>query len=189
MSDAMCAVTGCPRKADTRGWCRSCYRRELVYGDPTVVRKVHRHDPESAAQMMRDALLRPLVPYSGHVADPWPCLCERCGSEVAPSLMSIRAGQGGCRFCGHKKPDDSIGYTGTHARLRRQRGLASDYACVDCGGPAEDWSYEGGSADERISESDHKGCAFTPDLSFYSPRCTKCHGEFDGFASSGKRAD
>src|SRR5690606_10192141 len=38
---------------------------------------------------------------------------------------------------------DDIGYLGMHDRMRLLHGHAKEHSCVDCGGPALDWSYDG----------------------------------------------
>ena len=67
-------------------------------------------------------------------------------------------------------------YRAVHKRLDRLRGLASGYACVDCGQPAHHWSYDNTSDQERISTEGHP---YSPDLAAYSPRCQPCHVRFD----------
>lgn len=66
-------------------------------------------------------------------------------------------------------------YGTVHSRLRRDRGPASAAICADCGAAASEWSYRGGSADELTSP---KG-KYTPDLSYYVPRCFPCHRALD----------
>ena len=68
-----------------------------------------------------------------------------------------------------------------HARLRDQRGKASEYPCVDCGQPAHGWSYDhSDDAAERISRRGHR---YSTDLHLYAPRCATCHAVFDGVGS------
>jgi hypothetical protein len=66
-------------------------------------------------------------------------------------------------------------YMDAHSRLRRSRGSASGYECVDCGRRARDWSYQGGAPDEAPSEYG----PYTYDSEFYVPRCASCHGRYD----------
>ncbi|MDA9918017.1 hypothetical protein N9D44_01760 [Pontimonas sp.] len=44
--------------------------------------------------------LEPLEPYPGNTRALWKSKCMSCGKEVSPALGSVRAGQGGCKFCG-----------------------------------------------------------------------------------------
>lgn len=59
-------------------------------------------DPATAVEVMREAGLEPLEPYV-NARRPWRCQCLRCGREVAPWFMSVRAGSG-CGYCGHRSP-------------------------------------------------------------------------------------
>jgi hypothetical protein len=75
---------------------------------------------------------------------------------------------------------DDVGYMGVHTRLREKFGPASFYDCVDCGGDARDWSYDGGAPDERRQECGQmEGTVYSLDFSFYSPRCRTCHHQYD----------
>ena len=74
---------------------------------------------------------------------------------------------------------DVPGYAGVHKRLRRDVGPAKDRRCVDCGSPAEEWSYDGGCPDEAKADWGGSILAYSPDLSRYSPRCRKCHRHMD----------
>ena len=56
-------------------------------------------DAGAAAEAMLAALLEPLETYPGS-NQPWRCRCLRCGDEVRPRLVHIRAGRGGCMTCG-----------------------------------------------------------------------------------------
>lgn len=68
------------------------------------------------------------------------------------------------------------GYVSTHNFLRRARGKAAEFACIDCGDTAAEWSYDGGDPDEV---SDDQGRKFTRNTEAYSPRCVRCHRVFD----------
>jgi hypothetical protein len=79
-----------------------------------------------------------------------------------------------------------------HARLRRERGSASNYPCIECGERREygatgedsmNWSYDYGAPDEML----HAGYgAYSADPDFYSPRCAfPCHFQYD-FERSGR---
>ena len=77
-------------------------------------------------------------------------------------------------------PDEQLAYAGMHARLYRMFGSARHLACFDCGGPAREWSYEGGDPNERIGD-DGRGrmSAYSTDPSYYHPRCMRCHNAHD----------
>lgn len=72
-----------------------------------------------------------------------------------------------------------INYKAAHMRIRKERGRARDHQCVDCGGTAAQWSYNGGSEDELSGDSNGFPVVFSPNPSDYSPRCRQCHVNFD----------
>jgi hypothetical protein len=58
-----------------------------------------------------------------------------------------------------------------HHRIKKARGPASDYACVDCGEPAQDWSTANPSSDDLRTR--------------FQPRCRPCHRYYDGMVGEG----
>jgi len=52
-----------------------------------------------------------------------------------------------------------------HKRVRKARGRANTYSCVDCGRPAREWS--------QIHDSD------AMDVNNFEPRCRSCHLKYD----------
>lgn len=72
-----------------------------------------------------------------------------------------------------------IGYGGAHYRVVADRGRASAQSCVDCGEPAREWSYRGGSDDERVED----GCSYSLNVDDYDPRCARCHKRYDDVVS------
>lgn len=60
---------------------------------------------------------------------------------------------------------DDAGRSNKHARIRSQRGKASEYDCVDCGDQALDWSRRKDGDCNNIWDHD--------------PRCRRCHMEYD----------
>jgi 3-oxoacyl-[acyl-carrier protein] reductase len=58
-----------------------------------------------------------------------------------------------------------------HHRVKKARGPASNYPCVDCGGPAQDWSTADPSSDDVWAR--------------FQPRCRKCHRRYDGAVGEG----
>lgn len=63
-------------------------------------------------------------------------------------------------------------YSGIHNLLWRKFGKASNYPCVDCGLPADEWSYTYGAPDERYNEF---GNPWSADPTYYQPRCVSDH--------------
>lgn len=79
---------------------------------------------------------------------------------------------------------DEIRYRTAHDRVRKMRGRASEYLCVDCTGPAQEWSYQGGCPRERTEfrtsrSGDSRMVAYSPDPDRYVARCIPCHIRFD----------
>lgn len=52
-----------------------------------------------------------------------------------------------------------------HGKLKRARGKASDYKCIDCENKAQDWSQRHDTSGDNIDE--------------YDPRCRSCHLIYD----------
>jgi hypothetical protein len=93
--------------------------------------------------------------------------CPVCGRRAR-----IRRDRRSCsRACGHKLTGAALraerpSYDVWHNRVKKARGPASDYRCIDCGGPAEDWS----TADRSSNDVWVR----------FHPRCRKCHRRYDG---------
>lgn len=114
----------------------------------------------------------------------WLCRCD-CGKELVRWLSSITSGRS--RTCGDPQghPELQRGrpprkaqptYTAFHTRMRSDRGSASAHACVDCGGAARDWSYDGLDPDECTDTSYFgKPIAYSLKQEHYAPRCRPCH--------------
>lgn len=66
-------------------------------------------DPHEAAEVMRRAGLEPQTPFPGS-KNPWKCIHVACGREVTPAYGSVKAGQGGCKYCAGNvvDPEDAI---------------------------------------------------------------------------------
>lgn len=117
------------------------------------------------------------------------CSIEGCGRKhVAHSYCEMHAR----RFRKHGDPlvagektgrppkGEHPGFHAVHKRLHRQRGAASLHRCVDCGGFAREWSYNGNDPAELVGRSGRFEMHYSLDLSFYEPRCVSCHRKFDG---------
>lgn len=78
---------------------------------------------------------------------------------------------------------DDIMYDSAHARVKRRRGGACNYPCIDCGEVAQDWSYNRKAKRELYGPSKAHGkayiLAYSADPDDYEPRCRKCHSAFD----------
>ena len=65
------------------------------------------------------------------------------------------------------------GYQAAHLRVASEQGPASSHPCVDCGSPAQEWSYT--YTTNRELRDPKSGCAYSLSLSDYVPRCRSCH--------------
>jgi hypothetical protein len=98
--------------------------------------------------------------------------CPVCGA-----LAMIRRDRRSCsRACGYAlaraaRQAANPSYDVWHKRVTKARGPASQYACVDCGEPAEDWS--------TVNPSSHDVRAR------FQPRCRTCHRRYDGAVGEG----
>ena len=62
-----------------------------------------------------------------------------------------------------------------HRRLYADRGPASNHLCVDCSGPADDWSYDWAHWEDVAQGIRPPRTTFSTNLDAYVPRCTPCH--------------
>jgi len=75
-----------------RGGCNFCAKKDAHSSSAL--------DPKVAVQLMIEAGLRPLEPYSTSKSE-WRCECLICGEVVVTTHDNVKQG-GGCRFCGRK---------------------------------------------------------------------------------------
>jgi hypothetical protein len=159
------------------------------FGRLTVIREVRTYTPDG--HPTRSALCRcdcgnesrPAV-SSLVSGDARSCGCsrgqpkyERKRCPVCGKSAMIRRGRRACsRSCGYRltsaarqsaDPSDDV----LHHRVKKVRGPASNYACVDCGRAAEDWSTVYPSRDDVWVR--------------FQPRCRKCHRRYDGAVGEG----
>lgn len=71
---------------------------------------------------------------------------------------------------------EAIGYEAAHARVEADRGRACEHSCIDCGGRAENWSYDHADPNELRNA---RGLPYSPHTMHYAPRCLSCHARFD----------
>ena len=112
----------------------------------------------------------------------WLCQCD-CGAETVHSGSNLRRRRTlscGCR----REPVDltaPVTYAAAHKRVRAKRGPATAYRCVDCGEPANEWSYNHCEAMYELEQAvrGERGhvsmLRFHPNPIYYSPRCRTCH--------------
>lgn len=67
-------------------------------------------------------------------------------------------------------------YQQVHRALRRARGPARSYRCLQCDRQAAHWAFDDTKAKVQV---DARRRRFSTDLAAYIPLCAKCHGRFD----------
>ena len=73
-------------------------------------------------------------------------------------------------------------YIQAHRKVRKEKGPATDYLCVDCGDNAHEWSYDYSDPEPLMSGTS----AFSFDVFRYEPRCRICHDAFERRADPNK---
>jgi len=152
-----CSVDACEAPKYCRGYCIKHYGRWRSHGDPLKV----------------------------IVQTKTPCIVESCElNQHAKGYCSAHLYRfqkygnplvdGPGRGVGRKRMAQPS-YTGIHKRLFYDKGKASAHACADCGGPAKEWSYDGGCPNEIYETLAKQPIAYSVDQSRYSPRCLSCH--------------
>lgn len=119
----------------------------------------------------------------------WLCRCSCCGTEKTVQGGALRAGKS--RGCGGRR-SGRVRYNSVMVKLRKARGKASERACIDCGGPAEQWRYDGSDPDELydialIGYREGREVAYSTDPSHYDPLCRRCVGVRTYAVSGNKR--
>lgn len=166
-----CAIEECDRNKYCRGWCKMHYTRWLTHGDPAVSMR-----PVAKTCAVEDCGLRqhahgycPSHLYHvNYYGDP---LAVGPGKSSGRNRMAVPS------------------YAGMHKRLFYDKGRASAHSCVDCGGRAQEWSYDGGCPNELHETLEKLPIAYSLDQSRYSPRCKKCHRTRDESLNRPRGAD
>lgn len=158
-----CSIEGCDRKPQGRGYCKYHWKKWRLYGDPlgsSDYKQVKRDCSVDGCEKAYHA--NGYCSFHGYRA-------ERYGDPLAigPGKRSGRKRMG------------VPSYAGIHKRLFYDLGQASRRTCVDCGGRADEWSYNGGADREYWEDTRGSLVAYTTDFSFYSPRCVRCHRIYD----------
>lgn len=173
MDDNTCSLPDCDKPLKRMGYCYGHYMKSWRYGTPTPVSSPGWVD-------IRGQRFGTLVVVSRSDFR-WLCACD-CGGERLVSAGDLNR-VGDESTCGdrkvHRRRDDA-GYTAAHQRCRSDRGRVQEHPCIDCGNPAQHWSYNHDDADERIAYGlSANGVAYSLDPDHYSPRCVSCHKVFD----------
>jgi hypothetical protein len=166
-----CSAEGCAKKARTKGatYCETHYYRLRRNGTTAQLRPWSRHK----GMCKVDDCVSPVDAEQG--------MCQLHATRVArhgdPLAFTHQRDRNYSRGEDHEWWTGSDAtYTAVHQRVKASRGPASGHPCTDCGGKAEQWSYDHGDPDERFSED---GRAYSLDASHYFPRCVSCHKRYD----------
>lgn len=133
-----------------------------------------------------------IAPRLADGATRWVCQCD-CGSTMTTRANLLLRGH--TKSCGCYARDraaetqakEVVGYVGAHDRVRRLRGVARLHRCIDCGEPAEDWSYDGNDPAELIDQIKPHGSPYSLLPKHYDPRCRPCHAAKDAAARRATR--
>ena len=128
------------------------------------------------------------APRAGTRHSRWHCECE-CGTTVVVYGFALRAGD--TQSCGclardilrarrGERRSASVSYRTTHKRIESTRGRADAHPCVDCGGAAQEWSYDQADPHEVTETVGRWPLTYSIDPAHYEPRCIPCHRTFDG---------
>ncbi len=193
-----CTIEWCDRPIRTGEYCWAHYQRARRGGNLEAPHRVY-HGPICTIDgCEKDEVSRGYC--SGHYAR-W-----REGRDMEPPIRIIDPGRG-CAAEGCDREHDSWGYctahvarfTGkiavplddpirdglqnycdfaaAHVRVTTLWGKASQYPCIECGGPARDWAYDGTDPTELLGTGVAGGSLmrYSRFPEFYMPMCRKCH--------------
>lgn len=149
-----CSVEGCEKVRHGDVYCTEHHTRWKRTGDPLTPLE-RQHNVGTCSVEGCDQPMRKAGWCSDHYSH-----ARRHGDVLTP--FAYKWGSGG--------------YFSTHAWLGRLLGPAADRTCIECNGPAAEWSYDHNDPNERI---DSRGCAYSRDPKCYSPRCALCHRRMD----------
>lgn len=175
-----CTVDGCERpiKRPRSGLCYGHYMKQWRHGD---VHHQQAHPHADLAGHRYGALIAlEYVPTSeAPGVSMWRCSCD-CGATSLVRAGDLRSGN--VVSCGNRPVHsrlDIVEYSTAHDRVRRAKGSATLHACVDCAGPARQWSYDHADPDELFSSKVKGSPAYSLDVEHYVARCVPCHRRFD----------
>lgn len=203
MTDPTCSIDGCDHPAGyrgrkLRGWCTRHYRVWAKHGDPTA-RPVRPRNTGKCRVCGESSAPNRLNWCEACYCRTWRNgtpgyrvrlkVLKRKRCEVCSSYFTGRLSPSGpVRHCsracaglsntGDRNPTwkgDDVGYSAVHSRVRRVKGAASDYPCVDCGGNAQHWSVDRDAPRLRFED----GMPYSSEPDDYYPRCAACHKAYD----------
>lgn len=161
-----CAVSDCDKKAYAKSLCIKHYNHMRATGDPLLTRMD--------------------VRVTKRLANISKCAEDGCDALETNRGMCFKhfvkwtytdEGRAAVQF---KPKKTKVAYITAHHRLRRLKGYAADFACVDCGEEASEWSLNHDAKETIASvERAYYGTLYSLNAEDYSPRCTACHRAYD----------
>ena len=149
-----CTVAGCERVIRARQLCETHYCRWKRLGTTEL-------PPKRPTTCIVEGCDRPRHVIAGY-CDPHYYRVKKYGDPLATPIKETVG--------------DNIANSAAHSRVTRLwGGPAKNFPCVDCGGPADHWSYDHTDPDEKTSDEG----PYSVDPSHYAPRCVRCHRKFD----------
>ena len=165
-----CSVENCDGPVKALGLCYAHYMRQYRRG--TTDRAVRKYRDITGKTFGNLTVVR-RTPEGL-----WLCRCD-CGVERAVHVGELN--RGSAVTCGirarHRSKAPS--YHTAHRRVDSDKGRAKTHACVDCGEPAQQWSYTHDDPDELIGVNWAKGLPYSAKPEYYIARCISCHKRAD----------
>ena len=162
---------GCTLPHKGHGWCRAHLDRVRRTGDPGPAQIAVRLPADRPCKL--EGCDNPVTNSGGYG---W---CSTHYQRWRKHGDPLVVGVGGASLAGAANPNWSgfeCTYNAAHIRLRRERGRAAEHACVDCGNPADHWSYDNQDPNELVDAACGR---YSADVDHYWPRCVRCHSAFD----------
>ncbi|MDN4162954.1 hypothetical protein [Nocardioides abyssi] len=164
-----CLVQDCEEKHYAKQYCRKHYAKFRTYGDP-----LHQQDFINSGKEChcgKPAQSRGMC--KAHYMAWW--------SENAEQ-KPVDEGH-------HNFKAENVTYATAHYRVRRAKGSARDYQCLDCDNMATDWCLIVNPSEKHYGYSAYgrkPTTAFSLNPDDYEPRCSDCHKAYD--AKHGNRS-
>lgn len=187
-----CQVESCDAPHTARGLCDKHYQAWRKYGDPLASRKSKRktcriegcNGKAHGHSLCTKHYLRWYTHGDAEYERPAYAECDVDGCDAAPRSPTSKWCEkhyGRLRRNGDpealvEKRQATATYRAAHTRLVKDKGLAADRRCIDCGQDAHHWSYNHQDPDPLYSEG---GQPYSLNGEYYEPRCRRCHKAFD----------
>lgn len=121
----------------------------------------------------------------------WLCRCDCGGSTITwfrPTQLTQSCGcitrENIAALGRASRKGDVIKYRSAHISVRLARGSAKTHMCVDCQGPADEWSLRKDAPVTHIGPNDRgRLLRYSVDVNDYDPRCKQCHMQYDASES------